>query len=130
MSEPNATSLDQTVNPVAVERRAWVRCVSTLTASCHTASSRHDVGWPGRVVNLSAGGVGMLLRHRFRPGTLLTVELKTAAGRFLCLVEVRVVHVTAVKDAASSCWLLGCAFARTLTADEMQALLADDLPRE
>jgi hypothetical protein len=109
----------------AVERRAWVRYGSGLEATCH-AKRRKEVGWWGRVVNLSAGGVGLLVRHRFRPGTLLTVELKTCTGRLLRVVPVRVLHATAITDGNSSGWLLGCAFAVALPEEALQALLRAD----
>src|SRR5438270_10692250 len=69
MSEAEATA------PGPVERRAWVRYVSDLTAACLTGDLRNDVGWPARVRDVSAGGIGLLLRHRFRPGTHLSLEL-------------------------------------------------------
>jgi hypothetical protein len=109
-----------------VERRAFVRCATALEASCQPVTNRKDVGWPGRVVDVSAGGVGILMRHCFRPGTSLDVELKTAAGEFLGVVRVRVAHATAVREASGSGWLIGCAFASPLSEAELSALLGSD----
>jgi hypothetical protein len=62
------------------------------------------------------------MRHRFRPGTHLTVGLWKADGTFLRDVEVRVVHATAVREDGCPVWLLGCAFDQPLADEEVQAL--------
>jgi hypothetical protein len=95
---------------------------SDLAATCRWRGRAPDVGWPGRVRDVSRGGVGLILRHRFRPGTHLTVELRDGVGRPLGTVPVRVVHATAVSADGSACWLLGCAFEESLTEEEFRAL--------
>ncbi len=79
------------------------------------------MGWPGRVRDISAGGVGLLLRHRFRPGSPLLVELHLRRERRV--VAVRVIHVTAVSDSDGPCWLIGCAFVDPIEPSELQTLL-------
>jgi hypothetical protein len=76
----------------------------------------------GTVQDISPAGVGLLLQHRFRPGTSLTVELRTAAGELLRTIRVRVVHATADMVGASKFWLLGCAFHEPLSDEEFAAL--------
>src|ERR1700730_11554062 len=76
----------------AIERRAWVRFTSTLEASCQSKGTLKDGGWPGKVVDLSLGGIGLILRPRFPSGAPLTVELKTQSGRYPRSVSVRVIH--------------------------------------
>jgi hypothetical protein len=105
-----------------VERRAYVRLASDLSATCLPAARSWEVGWPGKVRDISPGGVGLLLRHRFRPGTPLTVELRGSTGTLLRAVAVRVVHATAVVVEGGHCWLLGCAFDRPLSGEEFRAL--------
>jgi hypothetical protein len=107
---------------VHAERRAFVRLASDLAASARPSERGHDVGWPGRVRDISRGGVGLLLQHRFRPGTDLTIELRENSGKLLRTVDARVAHASAVLDDGNPCWLLGCSFAQPLTDEELQAL--------
>jgi hypothetical protein len=106
----------------AAERRTYVRLASNLAVTCRPTRSSREVGWPGRVRDISQGGVGLLLRHRFRPGTLLAVELRAASGTLLRTVRVRVVHATAVCVERMPCWLLGCAFEQPLSDHDLRAL--------
>lgn len=93
-----------------VERRAFVRLASELTANCRAAGSKAAVSWPGKVRNISQGGLALVVRHRFRSGTYLEAELRDRSGRVCRTVRLRVVHTTAVSDQGSHAWLLGCAF--------------------
>jgi hypothetical protein len=108
------------------ERRTLVRYTSTLEISCSRVENRDGMEWPGRVVNISAAGVGLMLRRRFPAGTLVSLGLKTGAGGSVQVVEVRVVHATAIKDDGTSCWLHGCVFTRELMEADMLALLSAD----
>src|SRR3954447_3784289 len=94
----------------AAERPAFIRLASDLEATCRPANHSQEVGWPGRVGNISRGGLGILILHRLRPGSELAVELRDPSGRPLRTVRVRVVHASAVIDEGNTCWLLGCAF--------------------
>ncbi len=118
MPEPTPAAADAAVT---TERRAYVRIACDLAATCAAAGQRAP-GWPARVRDISAGGVGLLLQHRFRPGTFLTVELRDGSGRVLRTARVRVAHATAVRDEAGQRWLLGCAFDHPLTEAEFAAL--------
>ncbi len=109
----------------AIERRAWVRFTSTLEASCQSKGTLKDAGWPGKVVDLSLGGIGLILRHRFPSGAPLTVELKTQSGRCPRSVSVRVIHTRPVVIEGDPCWFTGCAFARNLTEAELQELMME-----
>ena len=108
---------------VHVERRAYVRLATDLAATCRPAGKEPQVGWPGRVRDISRGGVGLLLRHRFEPGTALSIEIRGSGRPSLRAVTVRVVHVTPVVDGAAHCWLHGCAFDRPLSAEAVEALV-------
>jgi hypothetical protein len=105
------------------DRRTFVRLTTELAATCRPATRGHDVGWPGQIHDISCGGVGLILRHRFRPGTRLTVELRARTGGVLRTVRLRVVHARAVLVEGCPCWLLGCAFVEPLTDEELQPLL-------
>lgn len=72
------------------------------------------------VRDLSAGGVGMLVPQQLAPGGLLTVELLDKGRQSWHLKLVHVVHATA---RAEDLWLIGTAFTRPLTDDELCAIL-------
>jgi hypothetical protein len=120
MSEPTPAAAAAS-SGLAADRRAYVRIASDLSATCAAADQRQP-GWPARVRDISCGGVGLVLQHRFRPGTTLTVELRDQSGRVLRTAQARVAHATAVRDEAGQRWLLGCAFDRPLTEEEFAAL--------
>jgi c-di-GMP-binding flagellar brake protein YcgR len=105
-----------------VERRAYVRLSSTLAATCRPPGRSLEPGWLGTVRDISRGGVGLLLRHCFQPGTDLAVELRDVTGQLLRTVGVRVIHATAVRVEGSHRWLLGCSFDQPLSDAEFQAL--------
>lgn len=109
----------------AIERRAWVRYSSNWEASCQGKGSLKDAGWPGKVIDISLGGVGLILRHRFPPGAPLTVELKSASGKSPRTLSVRVMHSRPVIVEGDACWLVGCAFTRNLTEEELAEFLAE-----
>jgi hypothetical protein len=100
-----------------------VRLATDLPVTCRPKGKKIDVGWPGRVRNISQGGIGLLLRHRFEPGTVLTVELRGSGGPLMRAMTLRVLHATAVVDGAMPSWLHGCAFDRPLSSPEFDALV-------
>jgi hypothetical protein len=120
MSELNPTPREP-AGSAAAERRVWVRYGTDGEATCRAPGAANAMGWPGRVRDLSAGGIGLLLRHRFRPGSPLLLELQLRGGRRV--VAVRVIHATPVAGADAPCWLVGCAFVEPLAPGELQALL-------
>ena len=120
MAELNSAPREQG-GGAAVERRVWVRFGTDLEATCRAPGAAKEVGWPGRVRDVSAGGIGLLLRHRFKPGSPLLLELHLRGGRRV--VAVRVIHATPASDGDAPCWLVGCVFAAPLGSEELQAML-------
>ena len=106
-----------------LERRAFVRYGTELEVTGCSAGSLKRAGWPARVVNLSLGGVGLLLRHRFEIGSPLAIELQNRAGTGRRTVLARVAHATAVRDQGQPCWLTGCAFTTPLAEAELRTFL-------
>jgi hypothetical protein len=123
MSEPAPSPPGESGRATAAERRAFVRYASDLNASCRPAGTAREAGWFARVQDISACGLGLLLRHRFRPGTPLLVEWKRADGTALGVLAARVVHAVAIREGGDLWWRVGCAFDRPLTDDELRALL-------
>jgi hypothetical protein len=106
------------------ERRAWVRYATTLETICEPIAAltvdETECGWPARVRDLSAGGVGLSLERRFEPGTILLIELATGQDEPSFVAPVKVIHATADGDGH---WILGCAFTRPLDEEQVQALV-------
>jgi hypothetical protein len=109
-------------NTSGPERRAWVRYGSAAAAVCRDGGALRNSGWIGKVRDISAGGVGLVLRHRFRVGTPLSLDIKNGQGDFCVTVEARVIHVNA-EHTADSGWLTGCSFLKPLSDDELKKLL-------
>jgi hypothetical protein len=122
MTERDPVPSEETVSSPSIERRAFVRLASDLVGTCRPSGSSRDVSWPGKVRDISLGGVGLLLQHRFRPGTTLDVDLRDADGHALRTVQVRVVHATPVLEEDRPCWILGCAFDQPLSEEEFETL--------
>ena len=123
MSEPLPGEREHTESCDVMERRAWVRYRTDLQATCRGPGPAREVGWPARVKDISAGGIGLLLRHRFRPGTALAVELHGPSGGCARVLAVRVVQASPRTVDSESCWLMGCLLTEALTDDELHALL-------
>jgi hypothetical protein len=105
-----------------IERRAWIRFGSSLDAVCRSASARREVGWTARLKDISRGGIGLVLRHRFRRGTPLLVELRDHSGNPRVLAA-RVVRTSVVMDDVEPNWFTGCKFETELTEEEVRELL-------
>jgi hypothetical protein len=108
---------------VQSERRAWVRYAADLEASCHMSGTLQDAGWPGTVQDISARGVALLLKHRFKPGTTLLVDLKNPDGKFLRTVRARVIYAAPTQSRGDHWWRIGCTLVEDLTEEDLRALL-------
>jgi hypothetical protein len=122
MDNPKAyRQQDPVVLPLA-EKRQSVRYSCILDASCRSNDAvEYAPNSPAVVLNISTGGVCLMLNERFEPGTLLTIGLQSTAQSFLPPLEVRVVHVV---QQANGDWIMGGAFVRPLSEGELQDLLA------
>jgi hypothetical protein len=119
MAETSRAHHAQSVRPL-VERRARVRHECDRDGSCLPVQAEANLSWSARVLNISQGGVALLLRRRFEKGTLLTVELQRSDQHPSDPFMARVVHVTPQPDGG---WLIGCAFTSNISAEDLQALL-------
>lgn len=97
--------------------RRWTRFPCNVETVCYTAETAPGESRSGRVLNVSAGGVGLLLRCDFPVGTLLFFEMPGEAQRPILVRIVRVI------EHAAGNWFLGCEFADQLSAEELQALV-------
>ncbi|HEV3143018.1 MAG TPA: PilZ domain-containing protein [Gemmataceae bacterium] len=123
MPEPQTEGGPKLLHSLAPERRTYVRVASNLDATCREGQGGREVGWPGKVRDISRAGIGLLATHRFWPGTHLTVDLRDRTDAVVHTVQVHVIHSTAVNIDGTAYWHLGCAFHTLLSEEELQALL-------
>jgi len=100
-----------------------MRLACDLDATFRLADGIREVGWPGRLCDISRGGIGLLSTHRFQPGTHLVIDLRDRVDAIRHTVRVRIIHATPAKVDGNPCWLLGCAFETPLSEEELQSLL-------
>src|SRR5262249_4531549 len=118
---PSVSSGNGSQQPVANERRACVRFTTELEALCQPGSGRLDsTWWLARICNISAGGLGLVIRRRVQPGTILTVDLDSPARNSARTFHAQVRHATTGTDGM---WVVGCVLANRLSDEELQALL-------
>jgi hypothetical protein len=102
------------------DRRTKGRLVSRLKNRCRLKRATEEGTWMATVRNISAEGIGIIANRAFRPGMTLTMHLPTEAARASKPVLVRVTH--ARQQPGTQFWILGGAFARKLTKDEVEFL--------
>ena len=77
---------------------------------------------PGRGVirDVSRMGFGLISEQFLEPGTLLAIQLRTEQHGFSDVLSAKIVHVVPQNDGS---YLLGCTLSRSLSDDELSALL-------
>jgi CheY-like chemotaxis protein len=119
-------SLQNTPGPVppfrGEERRACVRYLCQLDGSCQPIGQpTTGDSWLGKLRDISANGVKVLLNRRFEIGTLLVLELPRPGWDVSRMLLCRVVRVA--KEPLGSDWEVGCTLDRELSDDEVQSFL-------
>jgi hypothetical protein len=103
------------------DKRAWIRftCEGNRSPQA-TVLINPSNKIETRVLNISAGGVGIVTKRFCEPGTPLRLELIDASGRTSRPIQARVVHSTyhGVDN-----WTTGCAFDTPLSEEDVAALL-------
>jgi len=110
----------EAVRPKTRDNRRWVRFPCNVETVCYTCETSPGERRPARILNISPGGIGLLLPCQFNEGTLLNFELPAEAnqpGRTLLVRVARVIEQSAGR------WFLGCEFADRLEDDELRMLL-------
>ena len=110
----------EAVRPKAKDHRRWIRFPCNVETVCYTCETSPGERRPARVLNISPGGIGLLLPCQFTKGTLLHFELPADASEISQTLLVRVVRVM---EQSPGMWFLGCEFAHQLEDDELRALL-------
>ena len=99
----------------------WPRFAANLTASVQLTNSNDLTRWPAKVLNLSAGGLALVVERDIRNGTLLTADLCAANGTRVETILVCVVHITTAEDGTRR---LGCNFIREVEESDLRKLLS------
>ncbi len=102
------------------DQRGWVRFACDVQATYQTVGASSSPPRPAKVLNLSASGVGLVVPAPVENGSLLSVELQPADGEFTRTMLACVVHQTAQAEGE---WALGCNFIRSLSEEDLKALL-------
>jgi serine/threonine protein kinase len=102
----------------AREARAKKRVAAHSCTVCQPLQRSPDKGWKGKVINLSEGGLCLMLGRRFEPGALLTVVLEGSKAVRRSLVA----RVVWVKKDAPKQWRMGCRFDQPLSEPEVDEL--------
>lgn len=76
--------------------------------------------WAARILDISGGGIRLLVERRFEIGTILNIEIQAETADAPSSLMVRVMHLSAE---SAGRWSLGCRFGRELSDKEIQALL-------
>jgi hypothetical protein len=120
MSEPITAKPAAQTPALRVERRVWVRYPCDLDTAFQPLMSRTESQWPGRIHNISRGGMALTLRRRFEPGTLLSIHIQVGDESTPVVLVARVARVSPRHDQT---WLVGCQFTSPLADEDLQALL-------
>lgn len=120
MLKRQTVDLMENEDPTHAERRAWVRYPCDLDSACQPLAGSRGLQWPGKVRNVSVGGIAVGLARRFEAGTVLAIDVQGREEGVLRTVLARVIHVMLQNDGS---WLLGCSFTSPLSDDDLQALL-------
>ncbi|HXG10240.1 MAG TPA: PilZ domain-containing protein [Gemmataceae bacterium] len=122
MSEKLLPSEARPTNAITVERRAHVRYAPAPDTTCQLTAGGNNNVWWASVLDISAGGIGLVVSRRFEPGTLLAIGVENKSREFSHMLVARVVHVR--KESASR-YIMGAKFISPLGDDELRALLED-----
>jgi hypothetical protein len=103
-----------------IDRRASTRYPCNLSTSCRIAALVAGDPIPGRVRNISAGGISLVLGHPVDGGDEITVELRSNFRHFARAMLVRVAYCV---EHPSGDWIVGAAFTQPMTEEEVKLLL-------
>jgi hypothetical protein len=107
-------------NVFPVERRYSQRRACLREIACRGVMAENEEGVPALLVELSNGGLRLVLRRGYEPGRALAVSWReTLHGVKRTLLA----HVVHVNNQGSGNWVVGCALNEALNEDEVTALL-------
>jgi hypothetical protein len=101
------------------DRRVAHRFSCNMQTTGHILGPRGGNSWVATITNISATGIGLVHRCRVKPGTVLVIKLQGKSQKLSRPLPVRVMHATAQENDE---WLLGCAFVRKISEEDLQSL--------
>jgi hypothetical protein len=107
--------------PYELNRRAWVRFFTDLSASCEGTANGKHCHWPGRIQDISRGGAMLLFYRAFEKGTTVHVRLDGVPDEAPKVLIGQVIHCEQQEDGR---WAVGCKFQKRLTCEELEVLLS------
>jgi PilZ domain len=105
------------VRPNEPDCRAWVRFACDVEAPCQALAPARPGTWSARIVDVSPGGMSLLLPDQFERGTLLSIELPVSKPGQPKQVMLRVLRS---RPLGSHLWELGCELADHLSDADLQ----------
>lgn len=102
------------------DQRAWARV--PIAGIAIYSAVRNATGSHSAIIhNISPTGVALQINEELTPGTLLNLELRSAAGETVLTIVGCVVYRTTLSEGQ---WLAGCNFVRELYDEDLHALIA------
>jgi CheY-like chemotaxis protein len=130
---PTEESAGDTSAGPTLERRARIRYLCQLEGTCQPAGQpMTGQTWIGRLRDISATGIKLLVNRRFEVGTLLALDVPRPGWDCSRLLLCHVVRVSEPKnrpgdsangEAGERAWEVGCSLTHELSDDEVQAFL-------
>jgi c-di-GMP-binding flagellar brake protein YcgR len=103
------------------ERRSWKRYHCDLIASCQPAEECDDRPWPGRIRDLSCGGLQLVSARHFPLGTELDLHVDGTDEQAPRHLAAQVMYAVSQTDGS---WLMGCQFHQLISAKDLARLLS------
>jgi len=121
MSLPPVPFAEDAAEPSGIERRASTRYPCNLATSCRLIASISGDPVPGRVRNISSGGISLVVSHPFESGSLVLIELRSMTRNVSGQLQVRVIYSI---EHPSGDWILGASFVKPLGEEDLKTFLS------
>jgi PilZ domain len=108
----------------AKERRVHDRRPCDLFVFCYPLSFSGNVQWSGRIIDMSCGGLRMVVSRWFEEGTILKIHAEGLAEEVPLTMLGRVLHVSPYVDGG---WSLGCHVTPNVEEKDLEAMLQECL---
>lgn len=112
---------------VEADRRDWARFPCDVKVRCHLMGSSDRESLSAEVMNISRGGISLLVDRELGSGQFLGVDLPTSSEGGVSCVLAYVLHANLLDGGK---WALGCSFSAELDDEELQAFGASRLRPE
>lgn len=116
----NPTSPGAAAGSSPVERRTWVRHECGLLVSCHPYIGGKETLWSGTAMDISRGGVRIETDRPFELWSAMILRIRNPVTSISLTSLARVLHLSEPNPGK---WVIGYCFARTLSEEDLQALL-------